>query len=66
MAVRVVDYGDIRLRITDQTHLADHAGAVTWNAGLVLSHYLHHSTRGIGASEWLISGSGSHAGTQDA
>lgn len=48
MAVRVVQFGDTQLRIADQTYLDDHAGAVIWDAGLVLAHYLHHSTKAIG------------------
>ena len=48
MAVRVVQFGETQLRIADQTHLDDHAGAVIWDAGLVLAHYLHHSTKAIG------------------
>jgi hypothetical protein len=48
MAVRVVDIADTQLRIADQTHLEDHAGAVTWDAGLVLAHYLEHSTKALG------------------
>jgi hypothetical protein len=48
MAVRVVQFGDTQLRIADQTYLEGHAGAVIWDAGLVLAHYLHHSTKAIG------------------
>jgi hypothetical protein len=48
MAVRIVVLGDKQLRIADQTHLDDHAGAVIWDAGLVLAHYLEHSTKALG------------------
>lgn len=42
MAVRVVNFGEnSALRIAEQTYLEDYAGAVVWDAALVLSHYLH-------------------------
>ncbi len=44
MAVRVVSFGEkTALRIAEQTYLEDYAGAVVWDAALVLSHYLHNS-----------------------
>lgn len=52
MSVREIEFGDdFDLSITEQTTLDDHAGAVVWDASLVLAHALHLSaTRATGES----------------
>lgn len=52
MSVRTVELGnDFDLTVTEQSTLDDHAGAIVWDAGLVLAHALHiNATRSTGAS----------------
>eukprot|EP00803_Ostreobium_quekettii_P002801 evm.model.scf_147.8 EVM.evm.TU.scf_147.8 scf_147:97466-98840(+) len=55
MAVREVTFDCGRLRIRQRMDLQDEAGAVVWDAALVLAHYLHHAAQGgdQGHSQWL-------------
>ncbi|KAK9818122.1 hypothetical protein WJX72_007470 [[Myrmecia] bisecta] len=44
MTVRELSLGSCTLQIAEHKHLQDEAGAVIWDAGLVLVHYLAHQT----------------------
>eukprot|EP00803_Ostreobium_quekettii_P004665 evm.model.scf_3770.1 EVM.evm.TU.scf_3770.1 scf_3770:7001-9027(-) len=54
MAVREVTFDCGHLRIRQRMDLEDEAGAVVWDAALVLAHYLHHAAQGgdQGHSQW--------------
>lgn len=45
MSVRYIEFSDdVRLEIKEQTNLADHAGAVVWDASIVLAHAIYLSS----------------------
>lgn len=45
MSVRCIEFSDeVSLQIKEQTNLADHAGAVVWDASIVLAHAIYLSS----------------------